>query len=150
MVLGVFSEVSPGVFQEHSAGDTFANPVTTVHHGRNGDSFDIKLFVRSDGSFDHTNIQVQPISTSDDIGMGIEKGTSGWGVKLFSSATPGYVPTEEDWSGVEYGVAIDVADMSAASGVEYSEFWYRPSSPKGESVGNKTNIKLGLLYTESP
>ena len=151
-MLNVYNEKSPGVFEQYSVNDTFTNPITTKHHGRNGNSEEVKLFLGSDGVFDHTNIQIEAITTDgvDDIGIGDERGTSGWGIKLFRSSSAGYIPTEQDWASVEYGALIDMPDMLKTAGVQYNAFWLRIESPRGISIANKTNIKLAIKFTESP
>jgi hypothetical protein len=147
MALGIYTETSPSVYEQHSESGAQTNPVTTVHHGRSGDTFEKKLYVRADNSNTYTNIQVQPQSKTedDDIGSGSSRGSSGWGVKLIAQDDE---PTEVDWEAADYGAAVDITDISDNS--TYVPFWYRIESPSGLSVENKDNIALVILCTETP
>lgn len=145
MALNIYSETSIGVYLEHSVNGEMSSPISSVHHGRNGDTYEFELFVRADNSNDYTLVQVTPISSGDDIGSGSNPGTTGWGVKLLVGASE---PTETQWAQVDYGETIDLADISGDTNI-YLPFWYRIESPRGESVQNKISIQLELTYTET-
>jgi hypothetical protein len=152
MALGIYRLVSPGVYEKHSEDGSASNPITTKHHGRNGDIFELKRFVRADDDHTYTNIQVaaQSLDADDDIGEGSNPGNTGWGVKLLLDT--GSDPTETDWDAVNYGDPIDIVadDESISDDSTYIAFWYRIESPPGEDVKTKTNVGLYLYYTDTP
>jgi hypothetical protein len=147
MSLGVYKINDLGAYEQHSEDGAMTNPITTVHHGRDGDVFEKQLYIIASDEHAYTNIQVKAVSTTsdDDIGLGSNEGTSGWGVKL---TTQDYNPTETDWDAIEYGVAVDISSIAASTTIR--SFWVRIESPRGISVGNKENIKLLLFYTDTP
>lgn len=150
MPLGIYEKVAESRYVAYSNDGDQTNPVTTSHDGRNGDTFEIQLYLKSDDSHTYTNISIKPISktSDDDIGLGSNSGTSGWGVKLLEN--PSHTPTENDWDSVEYGEQIDYASsVSIASNTTIIPFWYRIESPRGINVQNKNNIALQLLYTDT-
>lgn len=148
MALGVYRQVSVGVYEEYSTDGDQTNPIASVHHGRNGTTEEKKLYVRADDAHTYTNIQVAPESTSsdDDIGSGSNPGATGWGAKLLLDT--GSDPTESDWEAVDYGAAINISDISDSS--TYIPFWFRLESPRNIRIGNKTNIVLSLYYKDTP
>jgi hypothetical protein len=147
MALGIYS-LGDGTYTEHSYDTAMTNPITTVHHGRDGTVTEKKLYVKSDNSSTYTLINVIPItlSSSNDIGLGSDAGNTGWGVKVM--ADPGRTPTENDWAQVEYGASVSIASIGSSS--EVRGFYFRIESPRGIPVGNKTNISLQLQYLEIP
>ena len=149
MGLVAYEEVSVGVYTAYSIDGLQTNPLTTVHHGRNGDTFETQLYAgrESGDSSTYTNVRVKPdsLTLDADIGSGSTPGTSGWGVKLM--VDPGHTPTESEWDATDYGTTIDLANISDDSKLP---FWFRIESPRGEDVKNKTNIALYLMYTETP
>ena len=148
MALGIYRLVSPGDYEKHSEDGAASNPITTKHHGRNGDTFELKRYVRADDEHTYTNIQVaaQSLDADDDIGEGSEPGNTGWGVKLLLDT--GSDPTENDWDVIDYGDPVDVSNISDSS--TYIAFWYRIESPPGEDVKTKDNIGLYLYYKDTP
>lgn len=154
MALGIYRLVSVGVYEKHSEDGDASNPVTTKHHGRNGDTYELKRYVRADDDHTYTNIEVKAemVSGDDDIGAGSDPAASGWGVKLLLDV--GSDPTESDWDVVNYGDPIDiVADddqIGPSKSDLYIPFWYRIESPPGEDIETKTNIGLYVYYTDTP
>ena len=146
MSLCIYEQTSPGVYAAFSVDGEFTNPITTVHNGQTGDTFELELFVRADDTNSYTNIQVKALSTEEDIGSGSSPGDTGWGIKLL--VDPGYTPAEEDWDAVSYGTAIGIADIVSSS-TTYRAFYLRIESPRSISVKNKQNISLYILSTES-
>jgi hypothetical protein len=149
MPLGIYEKVAEGRYVAYSTNGDQTNPITTVHHGRNGDTFERRLFLKADNNHVYTNISVKPISktSDDDIGLGGNPGTSGWGVKVM--ADPNHTPTEKDWDSVEYGVSVDYGEgVSISDTNTVIPFWFRIESPRGINVTNKENIALQLLYTD--
>ena len=149
MSLGIYTLDSQGSYSKHSDDGSMSNPITTVHHGRDGDTIEKQLWIKSSNDNAYSNIQVKPVSISsdDDIGIGTYRGTSGWGVKLMEH--PGHNPTEAEWDAVEYGAVCDIADDITSSN-DARVFWCRIESPRGINVQNKNNIKFVILYTETP
>ena len=147
MSLGVYKINDLGAYEQYSEDSAMTNPITTVHHGRDGDTFEKQHYIIASDEHTYTNIQIKAVSitSDDDIGLGSNSGTSGWGVKL---TTQDYNPTETDWDAVEYGVATDIANIAASTTIR--PFWLRIESPRGISIGNKENIKLLLFYTDTP
>ena len=103
-MLNLYREVSPGSYEMFDDD----NPLTTVHNGRDGGSYELKLFVRANDLHDYTNISVLP----DDGAGGLQDiagpgnpgntpGTSGWGIKLL--ADPGYTPSKAEWDAADFG-----------------------------------------------
>jgi len=148
MSLLVYEQTSPGVYSAFSVDGVHTNPITTVHHGRNGNTFEKKLYLGRETGNTHsfTNVRIKPSSlTSDsDIGSGSNPGSTGWGVKIM--VDPGYDPTEDDWDATYYGTTIDMSDISNDAKLP---FWFRIESPRGISIQNKKNITLLLMFTES-
>ncbi len=58
MSLFVYNLVSPGVYAAISVDNDQTNPITTVHHGRNGDTFETKLFLGREDDDTHMNILI--------------------------------------------------------------------------------------------
>ena len=148
MVLAVFQETSPSVFEQISYDLDLSNPITTTHNGQLGETHEKKLYLgRPDGNTStFTNITVTPKSlTTQDIDPAGVDPTS-WGVKIIID--PGHLPTETDWDSVDYGDPIDEEDIGDIS-TSLVPFWMRIMSPRGISVQNKTNIYLELEYTET-
>jgi hypothetical protein len=148
MSLLVYEQTSPGVYAAFSVGGTHTDPITTVHHGRNGDTFEEQLYLgrESGNTSTFTNVQIEAISAGvDDIGSGSNPGATGWGIKLM--VDPGHDPTETEWDATNYGDAIDLADISTDAKLP---FWLRIESPRGVSIQNKKNISLYLMFTETP
>lgn len=150
MVLVVFQETSPSVYEEISYDGDFSNPITTVHNGQLAETYEKKLYIgRPDGNTSiFTNITLTPDSsgTQDIDPDGIDP--SGWGVKILID--PGHDPTETDWAGVDYGGPITEEDIGDITTDAKVAFWFRVQSPRGISIQNKTNIFLTLVYTETP
>lgn len=149
MALGIYYLVSaPSTYARHSEDGAASDPITTKHHGRNGDTYELKRYVRADDAHTYTNIQVKAemVTGNDDIGSGPNPAASGWGVKLL--ADTGSDPTENDWDAVNYGAAVDISDISDSN--TYRAFWYRIESPPGEDIETKDNIGLYLYYTDTP
>ena len=147
MPLGIYQLTDADEYEKFSDDSTMSNPITTVHHGRDGDTCEQKLYIKADNGSVYTNIQVKAITTgADDIGVGTYRGTTGWGIKL--KVDPGHSPTETEWDAIEYGVAIDI-DLIDADATAVRPFWFRIESPLGISVGNKENNSLQILYTET-
>lgn len=150
MPLGVYEKVAEGRYVEYSTNGDQTRPITTVHHGRNGNTFEMKLFLKADDDHEYENISIKPTTktSDDDIGLGSNTGTSGWGVKVM--ADPGYAPTENDWDAIEYGTALDFPSTTVISGSgTVLPFWYKIVSPRGINIGTKNNIALKLLYTDN-
>jgi hypothetical protein len=149
MSLLVYEQTSPGVYAAFSVGGSHTDPITTVHHGRNGDTFERQLYVGrvSGNSSDFTNVQVKPDSLNSelDIGSGSNPGDSGWGVKIM--VDPGHDPTESEWTATDYGTTIILDDISTDIKLP---FWFRIESPRGIDIQNKKNITLYLMFTETP
>jgi len=148
MTLAIYEQTSPAVYAAFSSGGTFTNPVTTKHHGRDGDVEEVQLYVRSNNANTYTNIEVVAYTTdsADDIGTGSNPGATGWGVKMM--ADPGHEPTEDEWTATDYGANVDITDISSSS--TYIPFWVRIESPAAIRVTNKNNISLRLDYTDTP
>jgi hypothetical protein len=142
MSLLVYEQTAPGVYSAFSTGGTHTNPVSTIHHGRNGD---IGREIGNSSTF--TNIRIEPVSLTidDDIGSGSSPGSTGWGVKLM--VDNGHDPTESEWDATDYGNTIDIDDISSDT---KQAFWFRIESPRGISIQNKKNIALTLMFTETP
>jgi hypothetical protein len=149
MSLVAYEQTSPGVYAAFSVGGTHTDPLTTVHHGRNGDTFERELFVgrEAGNTSTFTNVRVKPdsLTADDDIGTGPNPGSTGWGVKIM--VDPGHEPTESEWDATDYGSTIELADIT---GDEKLPFWFRIESPRGISIQNKKNITLLLMFTETP
>ena len=147
MTLRIYEQTSPGVYEAFSVDQAQTNPISTVHNGRNGDIFEMKLYVGRVVGSTHTyeRIQVKPVSRTEanDIDPTGENPT-GWGVKLM--VDEGHDPTEAEWDATDYGVAIDIDDID---GDEKLPFWYRIESPRGIRVSNKHNIALLIVFTEN-
>ena len=148
MTLRIYEQTSPGVYSDFSIDGDFSNPLTTTHDGKTGSTLEMKLYVgRASGSTSsYERIQVKPVSlTSDNDIDPTGPSQTGWGVKVM--ADPGHTPTETEWSEVDYGAAVDIADISDNSKLP---FWYRIESPAGIRAGNKKNIALVVMFTEVP
>jgi len=149
MTLDIYEETSEGVYTAISVDGAFTNPFTTVHHSRSGDTIIHELFVRADNSNSYSAIKVKADTTdgANDVGSGSSPGSSGWGVKLWSS-TSSREPTEEDWRKVNYGESCYVSNLASSS--TYVPFWVRIESPPLVQVRaqNKENIALYLEYIE--
>lgn len=149
MSLLVYEQTSPGVYSDFSIDGEHTDPITTVHHGRNGDTFERELYVgRPTGNTsDFTNVRIKAdsLTIDDDIGSGSSPGTTGWGVKLM--VDPGHDPTESEWDATDYGSTISLANISTDAKLP---FWFRIESPRGVSIQNKKNIALLVLFTETP
>ena len=157
--LHIYELVSPGAYQQISEDAAFTNPITTVHDGKTGDIFEVKLYVGGDSdSCTYTNIQVSATSTEGDeveiySAGGASRGTSGWGVKLM--VDPGYDPKERDWDApdVNYGAMplgyIEIADITSNAASTKRPFWFRIESPTGVRVENKNSISLELTFVEA-
>jgi hypothetical protein len=149
MSLLVYEQTSPGVYVAFSISGTHTDPITTVHHGRNGDTFERKLYVgRESGNANtFTNVRVKPdsLTAEDDIGSGSNPGSTGWGIKVM--VDPGHDPTEAEWDATDYGDTIRLSDISSDAKLP---FWLRIESPRGISIQNKKNITLLLMFTETP
>jgi len=146
MALHVYSKDVNDNYVLHSEDGAQTKPIITVHHGRDGTTQEIELYVRADDEGSYSNIQITATTSgADDIGWGDSRGTTGWGVKLMVDA--GITPTETDWAALEYGNTIDITDITSSSDVR--TFWYRLESPRNISVQMKQNISLQLLYTVS-
>ena len=149
MSLLVYEQTSPGVYVAHSTEGTHTNPLTTIHHGRNGDTFEKKRYVgrESGNTSTFTNVKVEAVSltSESDIGSGSNPGTTGWGVKLMVDS--GHSPTENEWDAIDYGDTIELDDISSDSKLP---FWFRIESPRGVSIKNKKNIALLVMFTETP
>ena len=151
MSLLVYEQTSPGVYTAFSIDGRHTEPITTVHHGRNGDTFERELFVgrESGNTSAFTNVRVVPQSLTEDadIGSGSDPGTTGWGVKIMLD--PGHEPTETEWDATDYGTTI-LLDNIPYPGDPKLPFWFRIESPRGIDIQNKKNIALLLLFTETP
>ncbi len=149
MSLLIYEQTSPGVYAEFSVDGAHTDPLTTVHHGRNGDTFERELYLGrpSGNSSDFTNVRIKADSLTEDsdIGSGSSPGDSGWGVKLM--VDPGHDPTESEWDATDYGSTIDFEDIDSDN---KQPFWFRIESPRGISIQNKKNIALLILLTETP
>jgi hypothetical protein len=149
MSLLVFEQTSPGVYTPFSVDGVHTNPITTVHHGRNGDTFEVKLYVgRETGNTStFTNVRVKPdsLTADDDIGSGSNPGSTGWGVKIM--VDPGHDPIESEWDTTDYGDTIELSDITNDA---KQPIWFRIESPRGIDIQNKKNITLFLMFTETP
>lgn len=148
MSLRVFEQTSPGVYEEFSINDAFDNPITTVHHGKNGDTFERKLYIGRTIGDEHSyaDIVITPVSKTedDDIGSGANIGATGWGVKIMLDE--GHTPSESEWDATYYGTSISTEDIATDVRIP---FWFRIESPTGISVGNKRNISLLVTFIAS-
>lgn len=151
MSLSIYEQTSPGVYNDFSIEGAHTDPITTIHHGRNGDTFELKLYVgrESGNTSDFTNVKVEATSltTELDIGTGSTPGDTGWGVKLM--VDPGHDPTESEWDATDYGNTIELVDISDPDDSKLP-FWYRIESPRGVEIKNKKNIALLVMFTETP
>lgn len=147
MGLGIYSEISPSNYRAHSTSGAQTEPVVSIHDGKRGTVIEKKLFVRATDAHTYSNIQVEAksLTVDADIGSGVNPGSTGWGVKLIAKDNP---PTVAEWSLVDYGDPVDIANVTDNN--TYRPFWFRVESPAAESIRNKTNIALFLLYTEVP
>jgi hypothetical protein len=148
MSLLVYEQTSPGVYAAFSVDGVHTDPLTTVHHGRNGDTFERQLYVgrETGNSSTFTNIRIKPDSLTSDNDIDPDGADpTGWGVKLM--VDPGHDPTEAEWDEVDYGDTIDIADISTDAKLP---FWFRIESPRGASIQNKKNITLFIMFTETP
>ena len=149
MSLLVYEQTSPGVYAAFSVGGVHTDPLTTVHHGRNGDTFERELFVgrESGNTSTFTNVRIVPssLTSESDIGSGENPGDTGWGVKIMND--PGHEPTESEWDATDYGDAIDFSDISTD---DKQGFWFRIESPRGIDIQNKKNITLLITFVETP
>ena len=72
MSLLVYEQTSPGVYNDFSIEGAHTDPITTIHHGRNGDTFELELYVgrESGNTSDFTNVKVEAssLTAEDDIG----------------------------------------------------------------------------------
>ena len=147
MALGVYSLVGVD-YIKHSEDGTQTDPIATVHHGRDGDTFNKKLFIKSNNTNTYTNIQIKATSSDGlDIGSGITPGTTGWGVKLMED--PGHDPTELEWDATDYGTTISFTGETITDTTTVLPFWFRVESPRGQSIRNKTGISLVLMFVET-
>ena len=146
MSLFVYNLVSPGVYAAISVDNDQTNPITTVHHGRNGDIFETKLFLGREDEDTHTysNIQLTPVTLNSDQDIDPGSPGTGWGVKVLLDT--GHDPVESEWSVVNYGAAIIFADITTDAKIP---FWYRIESPRNISIQNKRNIALRVTFTET-
>jgi len=154
--LHVYELVSPGSYEVISEDGALTNPVTSTHDGKVGETTEMKLYVGGDDNTKtYTNIRVSAMSTAgalveiasvDHAAGGSGRGTSGWGVKLL--VDPGYDPKESDWA-INYGMTIDIADITASAATTKRPFWFRIESPAGIRVENKTSISLILQFVEA-
>ncbi len=150
MGLDLYREVSTGtyaIYGEDGANDGLL-PIVTTHDGVLGETVEIKLFVRNDDITEYyEDISVLPVSkTTPDETIAT---ANGHGVKLSYGGTQ---PTEAQWEAIDYGTAIDFADIGVAGTGDtstYLSFWYRVEVPAGSSADNKDNIVLRLSYTAS-
>ncbi len=150
MSLLVFKQTSPGIYSAFSMDGVYTNPITTVHHGRNGDTFEQQLYIGREigNASSFTNVRIKPISsinTAVYVGSENSPGTSGWGVKIM--VDPGHEPTESEWDMTNYGSTIDLANISTDTKLP---FWFRIESPRGIAIQNKKDIALLLMFTETP
>ena len=147
MSLGLYEQISAGVYKAYSSAGTFTNPIITKHNGRNSDIEEKQLYIRANNSNSYTNITIVAYTSdsADDIGSGSNPGSTGWGVKLMND--PGHEPTEDEWTSTDYGASITISNISSSS--VYLPFWFRIESPASIRVTNKTNIKLRIQYTET-
>jgi hypothetical protein len=151
MALHVYEKTGPGTYVQISEGDSFTNPLTTPHHGRDGNTFEQRFYVRSDNAA-RTDTQIQVLVDDGTGGAWVDidpglPGASGWGVKLMSELPADRDATEEDWAAINYGDPVDIPDIVLDDTV-YRTFWYRIESPRSINIGNKTNIELYLAYKE--
>jgi len=149
MSLLVSKQTSPGVYSNFSIDGAQTSPLTTIHHGRNGHTEELKLYLgrEAGNTSTFTNVCVTPVTSgAADIGDPSGPGTTGWGVKVMID--PGHEPTEAEWDTVDYGLAAGpFADISTDRKLP---FWFRIESPRGIIVQNKTNISLLITFTETP
>ena len=149
MSLRIYEQTSPGEYSAFSIDGDHTAPLTTVHHGRNGDTFEQKLYLgRITGNastFTNVRVKAASLTSSDDIGSGSNPGDTGWGVKLMLD--PGHDPTQSDWDSADYGTILEFSDISSDTKLP---FWFRIESPRGISIQNKQNIALYIMFTETP
>jgi len=151
MALHVYEKTGPATYVQISEADAETNPLTSTHHGRDGDTFEQRFYVRSDNiARTDTNIQVLVDDGTAGAWVDIDPGlggASGWGIKLMSELPADRDATEEDWAAINYGDPVDIPDI-ILDNTTYVTFWYRVESPRAIDIGNKKNIELYIAYTE--
>ena len=148
MSLLVSKQTNPGIYSDFSVDGAQTSPLTTIHHGRNGHTEELKLYLgrEAGNTSTFTNVCVTPVTSGvADIGSGVNPGTTGWGVKVIID--PGHEPTEAEWDAIDYGAFAEFANISTDTKLP---FWFRIESPRGIIVQNKTNISLLVTFTETP
>lgn len=117
-------------------------PITSVHDGRTDETIDLLLYVSNDDagkSYTSIKIDFVDYSAPNDI----EGFDSGWYIKTSAGDIQ---PTEAEWAAITAGAEVDISDIS---GIGVEPFWFRIKSPRGLSVGYKTDVALKLSYTEN-
>lgn len=151
MALHVYEKTGPATYVQVSENDSKTNPLTTTHHGRDGNTFEQRFYVRSD-NIARTNTQIQVLVDDGTGGAWIDidpalPGASGWGIKLMGELPADRDATEEDWGAINYGDPIDIPDI-VLDDATYVTFWYRVESPRSINIGNKENIELYIASVE--
>jgi hypothetical protein len=144
MALKIYSEALPSSYYTLS-GD-FGNPFITAVDGREGGSEERLLYVRNDStSFIYSGIFVQPVVLT---GRNIVDGTDGFSWKIKAGSTQ---PTEQEWTTISGGVAIDIGDLGSAGSPDtstYLPFWLKQAVPAGVNVQSFTGSILRITATE--
>ena len=150
MALGIYIKEDDTFFLVSSA-DDLDSPLTTTHDGKRGDTKTLQLYVRNDDVTKwYSNIVITPVDLIDANPYGdVAYDETGWGVKLNQGSEE---PTQGEWENVDWGDAIDMADVGADSGYDiatYYPLWYLISCPPNTDAQTKTDIVLDLAYTEN-
>lgn len=133
-----------------SINGAMTNPLVDMVHGREGNEFERKVYLRSDNSDYYSGVRVKAYSAAGDadINPTLSEAT-GWGIKLL--ADNGSAPTDAEWDAQPWATEYEghaTFDTFTGSST-YHPFWIKLVSPAGLSVGMKSSISLVLMYKET-
>jgi hypothetical protein len=144
MSLKIYSEALPTSY--YTVSGDFGNPFITAIDGREGGTVERLLYVRNDSAtYVYSGIFVQPVVLT---GRNIVDGTDGFYWKVKAGATQ---PTDQEWTTISGGVAIDIGDLGSAGAADtstYLPFWLKQAVPAGVNVQSFTGTILRITATE--
>lgn len=115
-----------------------ANPITTTHP-TTGSAVNVQLWLFNDDATKYyTGINIDPtdaVSTDESTWVTLAPDSAG-AAGTFGAAS----------------AALSMANVGAAGAADTTgkSFWYKCTTPTGQSVQNKTDIKLTVNFTENP
>lgn len=139
MGLGIYTAAD--VNSAISLGDR-SSPLQIALNGKNGDSKEIQLFVRSDSDIlTYTSITVRPVLLTGDKNL-ISGTDFYWKLKVGSLQ-----PTSSEWSVITAGNTIAIPDLSDSG--TFAAFWLKVVIPVNATTSSFTHISLRIEATET-